>query len=322
LGAEGANFAILRYTAQGALIQSEETSFPGPSSDVAHALAIDASGRVVVVGRSILSSGLGGGDGRIALARYDSQLKLDPTFDGDGDTDGLILTNLRPNSDAGTLDREQANGIALIGSRIVIAGHTVFGVPVQDWYGGEFLVVKYLSNGALDIGFDGDGIAMPFVSLGGPFDKTVRANAVAVDTAGRILAAGRASMNSGGPHVALVRFNANGSLDTTFSGDGKVLTGFGWSAPSEATAIAVRGTSSILLAGWAGTGPSVSAVVTRYASNGSLDTTFDGDGRAVANFNCQGQEKATAIALLMGTGPWQTLPRIFIAGNALGDPCP
>ena len=152
-------------------------------------------------------------------------------------------------------------------------------------------------------------------------DKTIRANAIAVDPNGKILVAGRASQNSGGPHFALARLNANGSLDTTFSGDGKLFTSFGWSAPSEALAIAVRGTSSIMLAGWSGTGVSRSAVVTRYTATGGLDTTFDGDGRAAANLSCEGAERATAIALLTGTGRFQTLPHIYVAGYANGDPC-
>jgi len=312
-------FAIARYSSKGELLQSVETNFPDAgSSDVAQAVAIDTVGRFVVAGYSLV-----GLDGRIALARYESNLTLDPTFNGDGDSDGLIVTNLRANSDLSTYDREQANGIAFLGGHIVIAGHSVFGYPSSNWYGGEFLVLRYRSNGSLYGGFDGDGIAIPFTSLGTTFDKTFRANAVAVDPNGKILAAGRASINSGGPYFALVRLNRNGTFDTTFSGDGKVLTSFGWStAPADALAIALRGTSSIMLAGWSGTGASRSAMVTRYTSTGSLDTTFDGDGRAAADFNCGGAETATAVALLTGSGPFQTYPRIYVAGYASGDPCP
>jgi uncharacterized delta-60 repeat protein len=308
-------FLVARFTPDGVWQRDAQINF-GNTSDTAYAVAIDGASRIVVAGTSMDSL-----DARIALARFLPTMALDSTFNGDGDNDGRILTNLRHNSELGTIDREQANGIAFVGNDIVIAGHSVVGYPGPGWWGGEFLVLRYKSSGALDSTFDGDGIAIPFVSIGPAYDRTFRANTVAVDSNGRILAAGRASMNSGGPHFALVRLNGNGSLDTTFSGDGRVLTSFGWSAPSEALALSLRGTSTIMVAGWSGTGASRSAVVTRYTSNGTLDTTFDGDGRAAANFSCQGAETATAIAIKASTGTYQTLPRVYIAGYASGDVC-
>ena len=317
-------FAVVRYTSNGALLGSVETSFSNttllsPTSDRAFAVVIDGAGRITAAGTSISITS----DRSIALARYHGDLTLDSTFNGDGDGDGLIVTNTHPLSLTSNYNDEQANGIALLGNDIVIAGHTVETNFPGNAFLSEFLVLRYTSNGALHTGFGHYGKATPFsYSWSADLDKTIRANAIAVDPNGKILAAGRASQNSGGPHFALARLNANGSLDTTFSGNGKSFTSFGWSAPSEALAIAVRGTSSIMLAGWSGTGVSRSAVVTRYTATGSLDTTFDGDGRAAANLSCEGAERATAIALLTGTGRFQTLPRIYVAGYANGDPCP
>jgi uncharacterized delta-60 repeat protein len=313
-------FAVARYTQQGAWLDSVETGFPGDTSDVATAVAVDGNGRIVVAGTSILIVDFGG-DGRIALARYDQDLNLDSTFNGDGNSDGLIVTNRQTNSDVRVREFEQANGIAFLGTHIVLAAHSVLGYPEYSWYISEFLVLRYHATGALYTGFDGDGIAVPFEAFGTTAEKTVRANAIAVDPNGKILAAGRASFNSGGPHFALVRLNGTGSPDTTFSGDGKVLTSFGWSAPSEALAVSLRSTSSIMLAGWSGTGSSRAAVVARYTSAGSLDTTFDGDGRATAQFSCTGAAKATSLAVFTGSGRFQTLPHIYVAGYGTG-PCP
>jgi uncharacterized delta-60 repeat protein len=312
-GIAGSNFLVARYSREGLWLDDVQTTFEAGSVHEAYALAIDAQGRIVAAGSSIY-----GPDGRIALARYLPNLTLDSTFDGDGNNDGRILTNLRANSQVSWFDREQANGIAFQGSSIVVAGHTAQGDHLT--YAGEFLVLRYKTSGALDPTFDGDGITVPFTSMWTGYDQTFRANAVAVDSSGRILAAGRASANRSGPHFALVRLNGNGSLDTTFSGDGKALTNFGWSGtPSEALAIALRGTS-IVLAGWTGSLTTSSVVLARYNSNGTLDMTFDGDGRAAANF-CQDRNVGYALAIWASSGRYTTLPRIYVAGWGSGEGC-
>jgi serralysin len=136
-------FAIARYDSFGTELWKIQTSFPRaeggttrcggtlptssyfntsdrgiiPNGDAARAVAIDAGGRIVVAGYSRTAQ-----DGRIALARYDANGNLDPTFDGDGDTDGLILTNVGPITNALYPDCEQANGLAFLGKDIVVVG--------------------------------------------------------------------------------------------------------------------------------------------------------------------------------------------------------
>src|SRR5437762_924531 len=81
-------------------------------------------------------------------------------------------------------------------------------------------------------------------------------------------------------HVA--RFNADGTLDRTFSGDGKGFTAFVGMGVS-ATGLAVQADGKIVVVG-RGTptnGSPGRAVLARFNSDGSLDTTFDGDGQAI-----------------------------------------
>ena len=87
---------------------------------------------------------------------------------------------------------------------------------------------------------------------------------------------------------------AEGSLDPTFGTGGKVVGGFG-----EATAIAVYPDGRLLLGGGLG-----SFALARYHSDGTLDTTFGGDGtistsgdgeRAVSDLVILGDERIVAV---------------------------
>ena len=58
------------------------------------------------------------------------------------------------------------------------------------------------------------------------------ANDVAIQANGRIVAVGVAGGGATGDDFALARYNPNGSLDTSFSGDGRKRTNFGGSRQS------------------------------------------------------------------------------------------
>ena len=91
---------------------------------------------------------------------------------------------------------------------------------------------------------------------------------------------GRLSFDGTDYDFALARYNSNGSLDTTFSGDGKQTTDF---AGAEATAVACRATArSSRSARLRRAGDDFA--LARYNSNGSLDTTFCGDGEQTTDF--------------------------------------
>jgi uncharacterized delta-60 repeat protein len=75
------------------------------------------------------------------------------------------------------------------------------------------------------------------------------AGAVAIQGDGKIVAAGGAEV-SGADDFALARYNANGSLDPTFSGDGKVTTDFAGDS-DQAHAVAIQANGRIVAAGHA-----------------------------------------------------------------------
>ena len=73
--------------------------------------------------------------------------------------------------------------------------------------------------------------------------------------------------------------NLNGSLDTTFSGDGKQITDFGGDDFSSSVALQTDG--RIIVAGSKNTATLGYFALARYNPGGSLDTTFAGTGKKV-----------------------------------------
>lgn len=88
----------------------------------------------------------------------------------------------------------------------------------------------------------------------------------------------------------------SGGLDTSFGGDGKVLTDFGSGSSDVAYALAIQPDGKIVAVGdsYEGFG-SPDFALARYWPNGTLDTTFSGDGRVTTDFGSSGSAGALAI---------------------------
>jgi uncharacterized delta-60 repeat protein len=81
---------------------------------------------------------------------------------------------------------------------------------------------------------------------------------------------------------ALARYNADGTLDTTFDGDGKVTTDFG-SSFDHALGVLLQGDGKILAVGQSYTNGEIWAIA-RYNANGALDSSFGGGGKVTTDF--------------------------------------
>jgi uncharacterized delta-60 repeat protein len=202
---------------------------------------------------------------------------LDMTFAGFG-TGGQVVT---------TGVGGGGRGMALQpDGKIVVVGDTGLG-----WY-----VMRYLPNGTLDSTFSGDGLA---TFLNQQFITRVRSVALQAD--GKIVVAGWAEM-SPVTNFMLARVTAAGTLDASFGSGGFVTTRF--DADSQAFAVLIQPDGKIVAAGrgrFSGfIGSDYDFAVARYNSNGSLDTTFDGDGKAHIDFGDIGpteNEECNDIAL-------------------------
>ncbi len=157
----------------------------------------------------------------------------------------------------------------------------------------KFALVRLEPDGMLDQTFGVNGISITSISSGDDF-----ASAVAVQDDMKILVAGSAATN--GQNFALVRYDSDGSLDTTFNGTGKSVIRFP-EGVSSAEAIAIDSGGKIVTAGATGGGD---FSLTRFGlarcnPDGTLDTSFGNAGTVVVGFRNINQWQETAHALVL-----------------------
>jgi uncharacterized delta-60 repeat protein len=144
---------------------------------------------------------------------------LDPSFSGDG----IVLTGFGGDVDGGSAVALQADG------KMVVAG-TTSGYDEGGDYRSDFALARFDADGSLDTSFSGDGKQITDFGAG----TVSGAAAVAIQPDGKILVAGSARVSAGEWDFALARYGADGSLDSSFAGDGTVTTGLGGYAYSVA----------------------------------------------------------------------------------------
>ena len=203
------DFALARYNADGSLDTTFDgdgkvtTDFDGPATTMAYGVAVQADGKIVVAG--LLPNGTGDVSD-FALARYNADGSLDTTFDGDG----KVTTDFGGGHDDGHRRGAPGRRQDRRGRAAAVGG-----------VANDFALARYNADGSLDTTFDGDGKVT--TDFGRDVDA---ASGVAVQADGKIVVAGSCLIGCN-DDFALARYNADGSLDTTFDGDGKVTTAFG-----------------------------------------------------------------------------------------------
>lgn len=119
---------------------------------------------------------------------------------------------------------------------------------------------------------------------------------------GKIVLVGGYRGTDGRGDMAVIRLNANGTFDGTFSGDGKQRVHFDALESAESVAIGAGG--KIIIAGWSYTAGDDGYVtskdlsrfaVARVTTAGALDPTFSGDGKLITGFVAGRQNRATAV---------------------------
>jgi uncharacterized delta-60 repeat protein len=186
---------------------------------------------------------------------------LDPTFSGDG----------KLTVDFGR--HEEAFGVApdpAASDAIVAAGFTADG---PDGGNSDVAVARITSTGGLDPTFSLDGLVTTDIS-----GSNDRAFDVAVQSDGKIVAVGSSVSAADGPSVLALRYNADGTLDPSFSSDGIVLLPIG----PAATGVAIQPDGMIVVAGAGASGTDM--VVARLEADGDLDPSFSGDGVQTVGF--------------------------------------
>jgi uncharacterized delta-60 repeat protein len=289
-------FLLARLEANGALDSSFGgtglvTTLPFGRQLSPTVLALQPDGKILLAG-----------DG--AMARYDTTGQLDATFG----TSGIAVLSVR----SVTAIALQSNG------QILIAG----GGPARDSFPPApifqtlsiaGLISRYNSNGSIDTTFGAAGQAA----------SVAAASAIAVQSNGKIVVAGSIIAKLAAPPTGssagfgLVRYNANGSIDTTFGTRGVAITIFSGAPATEPLALALQSNGDILAGGVAGQMPAnasssapapSSFALARYLNTGQLDTTFGSGGRVTTAF---GSNTASISALAV-----QSNGNIVAIGNS------
>lgn len=154
---------------------------------------------------------------------------------------------------------------------------------------GNVRLTRFNVDGSIDTTFGTNGyVITTIVNESGPL------NMMKLQSDGKILVTGFVSSNGGNNasyfDFCTARFNANGSLDTTFGVNGYAITGFGDSSYDEGSAIEIQSDGKILVAGHSSQSYLVSSnyspdfAVIRYLADGTLDTSFGNNGKFAYNF--------------------------------------
>jgi uncharacterized delta-60 repeat protein len=250
------------------------TTRVGSSGGFAYALALQPDGKIVLGGEyNVGQTGSGP-----ALARYDANGGLDTGFGTEGVVKGPSGLH------AGRAIALQPDG------KILLAG-------------GDFAVARYRPDGSLDTSFGSEGIA----SAPGP--DWSGANALAVQPDGKILVGGSYVTHDPVAAETLVRFNSNGSLDSTFGSGGRVTTSVG-SGGDNVYALVVQPDGKILAAGGSVDQGRGYVTIVRYEPNGRLDQGFGSagivkDGDFYQAFGLALEPDGRILAAGMSVGPPQ-----------------
>ncbi len=154
--------------------------------------------------------------------------------------------------------------------KIVLAGDVVRNMQ-QD----EFALVRINTDGTLDTSFGANGVVIAM--LGSNSDSISK---VRLQPDGKILLACTSWAVGSSANVMLVRYNSNGTLDTTFNSTGYVTYNVGGESEEYTADVALQPDGKMVVGGHstASFGAPSSIFVMRFNANGTLDSTFDGDG--------------------------------------------
>lgn len=216
------------------------TDFGGAASDIAMGVSLQPDGKIVLGGGTFTPGE------KFALARYNPDGSLDASFG----TGGKVVTAFAVPS--------YARSVAIQPDGKIVAAGTGNGIAVA----------RYLDDGTLDPTFGTNGILNTDFGPG-----SEEAYKVLIQPDEKIVVTASIYAPSGEPHAGVVRYMPDGSLDPSFSNDGKaeIIIGPGYML---SPAGALQQDGRILQAGtYNGTLTTV-----RYLSDGSVDSTFDTDG--------------------------------------------
>jgi uncharacterized delta-60 repeat protein len=243
-------FAAARYNSDGSFDTSFGTGGSVPALEtggsLAYGVVVEPDGKIVASGAS----------GNFGLARFDSGGNLDPSFGIGGQATASFGGSA---IDAHSL-------VAQPDGKLLVAG------SVETAEGEDFALVRYNIDGSLDATFGTGG------KVTRDFSEDDEISGVALQADGKIVVAGTTTAAG-----VLVRYNANGSIDSSFGIGGKVTTDAA-SSVERPEIVTIQSDGKIVVAGYSFvSGSKTDFALARYNSNGSLDSSFGSGGKVLTD---------------------------------------
>ncbi len=269
-------------------------NYSGYSRSIAYSIAIDSAGKIVVGGYALNANY------DYAITRLNSDGTFDSSFVGGSGTvsggTGRLIVEVTGNNDFANHLKLQSDG------KIVLAGYSVASGSNHN-----FTMIRLNTNGSLDTDFDGDGRVQ--TDFSGGFDDVGRGLDIQAD--GKIVRVGETNTVGVSRYdFGVIRYNPNGSLDTTFGTGGKLTTQFNAnnSIPED---VVVQPDGKIVAVSRSNWG-SVDIAAVRYNPNGSLDTSW-GVGKKQVDF--ANNDDFAADVAQQTDGKLVVVGRTLVSGN-------
>ncbi|MEJ7676797.1 MAG: hypothetical protein WKG06_02745 [Segetibacter sp.] len=254
------------------IVTTNFESLPGLSQF--RSTAVQADGKVVAGGITTIGS-----KSYLVLARYNTDGSLDKSFSGDGKVTVDSFSSVSSTPVSLALQKDE---------KIVVAASAIF---------------RFNTDGSLDITFSGDG--MENISFGSARDQS---QSLAIQKDGKIVVGGTTFNETNNSNdFSVARYNTDGSVDNTFSGDGKLKTDISKLSivsDDNTQSIMIQSDGKIVLAGNSTAkqyDPEDSSIyftlyyytLVRYNIDGTLDNNFNGNGILTSAVTYESGETAT-----------------------------
>jgi uncharacterized delta-60 repeat protein len=262
-------FAVARFKKDGTIDPSFNSGGvePGTTFTTIEGVNLGAEGKGVAIqsdGKIVVAGFTSAGGGKFAVARFNTDGTLDPTFNpSPAPQPGTVSTQVDNGSAQGQAVAIQSDG------KIVVAGIG----------GGGFGVARFTTGGILDPTFNG-GVQAGTASTSIDNIVSAQGHAVAIQSDGKIVVAGRV-LEAGAFKFAVARFNTDGTLDATgFNSSGiqhgTVSTFVDGGASATGEAVAIQTDGKIVVAGFSFDAfGNENFGVARFLSSGTLDPSFN-----------------------------------------------
>jgi uncharacterized delta-60 repeat protein len=289
-GYGGVGFGLARYNDDGSLDSSFGsgglvTTHIARLDEQINAITVQPDGKIVVAGYCDTDTG----SWDFALARYHTDGSLDPTFG----VNGIIITTFAGRgSDEAYAMALQSDG------KIVVAGLSHNFTSTSE----NFALARYDANGNLDPDFGNGGKVLTDF-----FSRNDIVTALAIQADGKIVAAGRAGVNSFDSTLVLARYDSNGNLDTGFGTGGKVNAGFNLTLQHASGMVLQKNGKIVVSSSVISALSSSDFALIRLNPSGSLDTGFGSNGLITTDF--YGGSEGTSDLVIQADG------KLVAAGN-------